>query len=308
LITPRVIPKLKGRGIVRIDVHKPNKLNIPNMGGIVLVAGYFAGILWMMASFPNFFIESAGASSTILMISMIGMIDDILDLGQSVKAFLPAVASIPLIMTVTMDRVMLIPFFGYVKFGIYYPLVMVPIGVVAAANLINILGGYNGLEAGMSLIAITSLFLSSLILGSIKGTVILSPMIGALAAFLFFNYYPAKILIGNSGTYAIGAVIAAGVILGDMESLGIACLIPYIMEFFIKAKGRFRGQCLSMLNKDGTLSPPNGKCESIIHLVLRVKRFKETDLVKFFYFIEAIFGVVAIVIARLNLYYVIISK
>jgi UDP-N-acetylglucosamine--dolichyl-phosphate N-acetylglucosaminephosphotransferase len=308
LATPRVILKLKKTRVVGIDVHKPNKPEIPSMGGIVLVTGYFAGILWMMVSFPGLFMELAGASSMILMISMLGMIDDIFNLGQSIKAFLPLIASLPLIMVVSADRVMLIPFIGFIKFGIFYPLMIAPIGVMITANLINILAGYNGLEAGMSLIAIASLSLSSLLLGNMKGIVILSPMIGALAAFLFFNWYPAKIFPGNSGTYAIGAVIAAGIILGDMEVIGVVCLVPYIIEFFIKAKSRFKGQCFSTLNVDGTLSPPNGKCESIIHLILKMKKLKEPELVKFFYFIEAIFGFIAIIIAYLNLYYAIILR
>lgn len=306
LMTPRAARRLKERGVTGVDVHKPHRPAIPTMGGLVLVAGYVAGILWSLAVFPDFFKELTGILSTILMISMVGMIDDVLQLRHSIKVLLPIVASLPLILVVSEDRVMTLPFIGLLRVGVFYPLLLVPLGVVAAANLTNLLAGFNGLEVGMGLVAITSLCASSFLMGNAKGMVILAPMIGALLAFMAFNWYPAKIFPGNSGTYVIGAIIAAGVIVGDMEVVGIICLIPYVAEFFIKLRNLFRGECFGLVNGDGTLSAPASPSESLTHIIMKLGRLKESRLVMTLIIVEAIFGAIAVIVTYLSIFYVLI--
>ncbi len=301
--TPRAARRLKERGVTGVDVHKPEKPSVPTMGGLVLVAGYLAGILWSLAAFPDFFKELTGILSTILMISMVGMIDDILQLQHSIKVILPIIASLPLILVVSEDRVMTLPLIGLVKVGIFYPLLLVPIGVVGAANLTNLLAGFNGLEVGMGLVAIASLSLCAFLIGNLKGMVILTPMIGTLLAFLVFNWCPAKIFPGNSGTYAIGAIIAAGVIVGEMQVAGIICLAPYILEFFIKLRNLFRGQCFGQVNRDGTLSPPRSPTESLTHVIMKLGSFRESRLVTILIAIEAIFGGIAVLVTYLSIFY-----
>ena len=304
-MTPIAARRLKERRVTGVDVHKPERPLIPTMGGLVLVAGYLASILWFLVIFPDFFKELTAILSTILMISMVGMIDDILQLRHSIKVMLPMVASLPLLLIVSEDRVLTFPFIGLVKVGFFYPILLVPIGVVAAANLTNLLAGFNGLEAGMGLAAISSLSIASLVIGN-EGMFVLVPMIGPLLAFLVFNWCPAKIFPGNSGTYVIGAIIAAGVIIGDMEVVGMICLLPYIVEFFIKLRNFFGGQCFGLVNGDGTLSAPYSFTESLTHVIMRRGKLTESRLVSELIIIEAIFGGIAILVAYLSAFYVLI--
>ena len=306
--TPKFAQRLKERNLTAVDMHKPSSPMIPSMGGLVIVTGYLAGVLWSLVAFPSFFTELAGVMSTMLMISMLGMIDDILQLRHGIKVLLPIVASLPLVIIVGADRVIMLPFVGLVKVGVFYPLLLVPIGIVASANLTNMLAGFNGLETGMGLIAVTCLSISAFLTNNLKGMIVLACMIGPLLAFLSYNRYPSRIFPGNSGTYAIGAVIAAGVIVGDMEVLGIICLIPYIAEFFIKARTLFKGQCFGLVNEDGTLSAPSSLPESLTHVMMGLGRFSEPKLVKIFYLMEAVFGGIAILVAYLSIYYILIPS
>jgi UDP-N-acetylglucosamine--dolichyl-phosphate N-acetylglucosaminephosphotransferase len=133
---------------------------------------------------------------------------------------------------------------------------------------------------------------------------ILAPMLGALLAFFRYNVYPSQVFPGNSGTYLIGAVIAAAVILGDMEMIGVISLLPYIAEFFIKAGTLFQGECFAVLNRDGTLSPPNpNHVESLTHLVMRLGKNTEREIVARLWLLEALAGALSIVTAYLSLYY-----
>jgi len=302
-LTPRVILRLTIRGITGVDVHKPNHPKIPEMGGVVIAAGYGAGLLFLLAVFQRLVTPLLAALSSIFMVCMVGMVDDILTLSQKTKVILPVLAALPLMIALNTDRGMLIPFVGPISLGLLYPLILVPVGLVVASNLVNMLAGFNGLESGLGIITTTSLLVAAILTKHNNCAVILAPMIGALLAFLLYNKYPAKILPGNSGTYSIGATIAAAVIIGDMEVVGVICLIPFVIEFFIKARKRFKGQCFGVLNPDGTLSPPSNSVESITHIFMRFGRYTEAKLVHRLWILGALFGLLAILIAYLAPYY-----
>ncbi len=307
ILVPLAIERLTARGIFGVDVHKPTQPRVPEMGGVAFVGGYLLGMLYLLTAFPGYITPILAALCSILMICLMGMLDDILDLSQRTKATLPLIASLPLIIAVSSDRAMLIPLIGRVQLGLIYPFLLVPIGVTAASNLTNLLAGFNGLEAGMGIIALSSLVISALLIGHDLCAVIAAPMIGALAAFFLFNRYPARIFPGNAGTFSIGAVVAAAVILGDMEVIGVICLMPYIIEFFIKARTKFKGVCFGVLNPDGTLSPPRGKhVESLTHILMLNGRCTEKGLVYRLLLIEAFFGTIAIVVAHLSLYFILL--
>lgn len=303
MFTPKMIKRLRIRGMTGIDVHKVNKPKIPEMGGVVIVAGYLIGVLTILILQQEILPQLLAALSAVLMVCMVGMIDDILGLSQRTRTILPIVASLPIIIVLGGDRTMLIPLLGTVHLGMVYPLILVPIGFTAASNLVNLLAGFNGLEAGMGAIAIASLATAALISGHSLSAYISAPMLGALIAFLIYNKYPAKIFPGNSGTYSIGGVIAAAVILGDMEVIGAICLMPYIIEFFIKARTRFKGQCFGIVNPDGTLSPLN-PIQSLTHLLMKLGSCSEAQVVKRLLLIEAFFGASAVIIAYFSLYYI----
>jgi len=76
-------------------------------------------------------------------------------------------------------------------------------------------------------------------IGAATSFLILIAALGALIAFLYYNWYPARILIGDVGTLSIGAIIASAVIIGDFEAAGAIIIIPYFLDFLIKAANRF---------------------------------------------------------------------
>ncbi len=309
LTTPRMIKRLRIRNITGIDFHKEDRPRIPTMGGVIIASGYFIGMLFLLAIFNDLLAPISASASSILLICMIGMIDDILDLSQRTRVILPIIASLPLMVAVNTDRTILIPLVGRVSLGVLYPLVIVPIGVVTASNLTNMLAGLNGLEVGMGSIAVFSLIISAWIAKKWICMLILAPMLGALLAFLPYNVYPSRIFPGNSGTYLIGAVIAAAVVLGDMEMIGVIALLPYIAEFFVKTYTLFQGESFGVLNPDGTLSPSNPKrVESLTHLIMRIGKKTEKEIVVRFWLIEAVVGLLSIVTAYLSLYYFIFKQ
>lgn len=310
-VAPPMRERFLSRGIAGIDEHKADRPKIAEMGGVVIVSGYLVGMLFLLIVYPGDLPSLLAVLTMTLMVSMIGLMDDVLKLSQRMKVILPVLAALPLIIVVSGDRTMLIPLIGYVHVGILYALVLVPIGVVAASNLTNLLAGLNGLEAGMGLIASVSILVASLLEFSVGGrahailaVLIMAPLIGSLLAFLRYNIYPAKIFPGNSGTYLIGAVIAAAVILGRVTVIGIITLTPFIVEFFVKARAGFKGTSFGRLNPDGTLSARTNPPESLTHMLMARGRFTEQRLVAIFWLIQAAFGAIAIVIAYYSVYFI----
>ena len=112
------------------------------------------------------------------------------------------------------------------------PLLTVPLivlGVVAAANAVNITDGMDGLAGGLALIATAAIVL--LLPGAPAGEkAVAMTLCGALAAFLVFNRFPARVFMGDTGSLALGFAIAAmAVQQGWLLLLPIVCLV-FVLE------------------------------------------------------------------------------
>lgn len=301
LIAPKTIKYFKEVGIIAVDQHKPKKPVLPTSQGVAVALGILAGIFsyigitTFVTGNGSSLVELFAATCTILTITMIGFIDDIfvgkrkvmsktgsldyrIGLRQSTKALLVLPAAIPLMVINAGQSTMVLPLIGAVDFGIIYPLMLIPIGVLCVANAVNMLGGVNGVESGMTLIALLGLGLFAAMVGEKTAAVI--ALVGA-AGFLGIMHYawtPSKILPGDVTTYLAGALIATVVIVGNIERFGIIVFLPWIIEAFIKAKQRFRGTCMARVSSEGYLKPKNGCIESLVHVVESLGEFKEKQV------------------------------
>jgi UDP-N-acetylglucosamine--dolichyl-phosphate N-acetylglucosaminephosphotransferase len=253
LAVPVLMRKFKDAGLTGKDVHKPGKPEIPEMGGLAVVAGLVAGVLVAIAAMTlakhgmaNIGFLSSGslidlfaALATILIIAIIGMFDGIVRLRHSIKAVLPLFASIPLVAVAAGHPYITLPVVGQLYLPVIYPLLLIPLAVTVVPNLTNMFAGFNGLEAGLGIIGCLSLGMVALSKGSLDAAVLLLCMVGALSAFIWFNKYPARIFIGDVGTLSIGACIVSAVIIGNFEMAGVIVMIPYLVDFVIKAKNKF---------------------------------------------------------------------
>jgi len=302
ILFPVMIFRLKKAGIVGKNMNSEKQEEVAEMGGLVVVAGFGAGIFTVIAAktffsiFPSVdLISILVALSTILIVVLIGIFDDLVSMPQQIKAFMPLFAALPLIVIKEGSTFMRLPFWGNVNFGLLYTLVIIPLEVTIAANAVNMLAGFNGLEVGMGIIAVGSLAIIAYLMGKISVLVILLAALGALLAALYYNWYPAKILVGDVGTLSIGAIIAVAVIMGNLEIAGTILLIPYIIDFLIKAKNHFPysfGVC-----RDGKLYCPEGGPVGLGQLVMKVcGGISERNLVLVLMGMEAVFGAVAILI------------
>ncbi|MCG2790824.1 MAG: hypothetical protein L6305_03630 [Actinomycetia bacterium] len=301
---PIVIPRLKEAGIVGKNMNSESQEEIPEMGGLVIAIGFGAGMVAtiFLRTFFDIFLSVTLNSilavlSTVLIVVLIGIFDDLISIKQGIKAIMPVFAALPLMAIKEGYSLMKIPGLGIINFGIFYSLVLVPLGITGAANAVNMLAGFNGLEAGMGIVAIGSLAIIAYLMGQTTSFIILIAALGALLAALYYNWYPAKILVGDVGTLTIGAIIASAVIIGNYEAAGVILMIPYMVDFLIKAKNHFPAKNWWGIYKDGKLycpdSSPVGLCQLIMKLCGGIS---ERNLVLVLMGIEALFGLIAILV------------
>ncbi|MBR9677724.1 MAG: hypothetical protein GOU97_00285 [Nanoarchaeota archaeon] len=303
ILTRASISYLRTIGLENSDVHKPAGSAKVVEGGLGAVWAFFAGIMIYVGLIT--FQEGGQVLSifapvcTIIMVSWIGFIDDIKKikkwkggLKQWQKPLLTLLAVIPLMAVRAGSTSMSIPFIGIVDFGLLYTFILIPIGVVGASNAINMLEGFNGLQ-GMGVIVLVFQGVYAYWHGQTLAAAIAFCFAAALLGFLKFNWRPAKIFPGDTLTYAVGAAIASVAIVGNIEKFSIYLLAPWILEFFLKLRTRFKAECFGKLQKDGTLKAPE-KVGSLTHLVMRSGRWTEKQVTIILIFIELLVGLIAL--------------
>lgn len=279
---PIWIKKSHQIGLVWEDMNKPgHPKNVAGSGGVSVVLGFFLGVLGYIAIKTFYFktsenlIGSLTILTSILMIGFIGFIDDLLGwqkggLSKRSRLILLICAAVPLMVINAGESHML-----GVEFGIFYPLILIPLGIVGVSATYNFLAGYNGLEAGQGIILFVGLAFVTWKTGNSWLGVICLIMAASLTAFYFFNRNPAKVFPGDVMTYTVGALIAAIAIMGNVEKITVFFYIPYIIEVALKSRGKLKKQSFSKPNADGSLEIPYDKIYGLEHLaILILKKIK----------------------------------
>jgi UDP-N-acetylglucosamine--dolichyl-phosphate N-acetylglucosaminephosphotransferase len=291
LITvPWLIKKLKERGLVGVDHNKYDKPEIPEMGGLAVVIGFVAGVstfLVIIKVVTNKDLSNLAAPIlAVVGAALTGIMDDLFGLRQRIKAVIPFLFAIPIGVYVLEKTTLSFIIGDPVDFGLWMVLIA-PFGVTCAANAGNMLEGFNGLGAGLGIIISVTLIAIAFVHGAEDTLVLLFPLLGALVAFLWFNRFPSRIFPGDTLTLFMGATLACAAILGDMKTIGALLFIPMIIEFFLKLRGRFKGENYGNPDEDGYLSY-EGKTESLTHIIMKRKKVKESQLVLMLWGLEGL--------------------
>ena len=277
------------------DIHKKNRPEIAEAGGIVLTLAYVLGLFSMI---PNYGLGGDGIVSiiiatgaTVLLCAFCGFVDDVFDLPWRIKVLTPLIGGVPIAVMLLGHTVMWTPL-GYVDFGILFYVVIIPIIVTSCCNAVNMLAGLNGLEAGSVFITALGLLAASILQGVELGTILLVPLLGALAAFIYYNRYPSRVFPGDVGTFGMGAVIASCAILAYLQRATFVMFIPHIVNAVLFFLGKLQKRAPvrdAPLNSDGTL--PANSVWSLRNLILRIKPMSEKQAIGVVWAIVAIFAI-----------------
>jgi len=293
IVMPWLIPRLRAKGLVGKDRNKPGTPDVAEMGGIGVIIGFFAGVSGVIALDGIMNEELLNVSlSAVLGAAIVGMMDDLFDLRQRHKAFLPFVLALPL--GTVVGTVITIPHIAVIDFGPWMA-IAAAFAVTCAANAANMLEGFNGLGTGLGIIMALVLLILCIQHDRMDGAYLLVPLLGGLIAFLWFNKYPAKVFPGDTMMLFMGATLAAGGILSDLHVQTTFIFLPLIIEFFLKLRGRFRAENYATRSAKGYLEY-HGRIESLTHVFMRKWRLTEQQLVACIWIVEIVMGAIVVTV------------
>jgi len=207
MLTPYIAQVGKKQNMVDLPGHrKVHEEAIPNLGGIVIFFGFLLGLL--------FVVSIEGQYKTLLIggviILLLGIVDDIVDLSpkykfiiQLVPALLVVVYNSNLINSFIIHQLAGLDLLGY----LIYPLLI--LWIVGITNSINLIDGLDGLACGVSIIALGTFLILGLLLSMEILNIITIALLLSMLAFLKYNFFPAKIFLGDSGSTFAGFMLAS---------------------------------------------------------------------------------------------------
>ncbi len=210
ILTPLSIIVAKKLGIVDVpDARKVHTRIVTRMGGTAIVSAYLIGLLvYYLISGSQ---EIANNFPLILggvCIFFLGLADDLMNLPAKFKFLVQSAIAVFVISQGLVVESVQVPFIGYtVEFG-WVGYVLTFFWVVGVCNAINLLDGLDGLAGSISIVILSTL----LILGFMNNDILMiswsSILIAVITAFMFFNWNPAKVFMGDSGSLLIGFIIS----------------------------------------------------------------------------------------------------
>src|SRR3954468_13162524 len=242
LLTPLAARLARRLGVVHLprerDLHdRPT----PGLGGLAILV---AVVVSAVAFLPNDQ-ETRGIIGGAIAIALIGAADDMRPNGlpPSVKLFGQfTAAAIPVLSGVRVEHVTL-PFVSPLELGDWsIPLTM--LGMVAVMNVVNFTDGVDGLAAGVCTIAAATFAVIALSLNRDSAGVLAALTAGAAMGFLFHNFHPASIFMGDAGSNLLGLLLACVAIQGVLKTAAVVALffpllilaVPALDATFVVAK------------------------------------------------------------------------
>ncbi|MGJ8652839.1 MAG: glycosyltransferase family 4 protein [Opitutaceae bacterium] len=201
---------------------------IPRIGGVGIIAGF--AIIYLLCFFLldetddksliHYAVFGGGFGAFLL-----GFIDDFHPLGAKVKLLAQIILAMAAHECGLSIEKLSLPFIGYVPDLGVLSMGLTVFWFVAMMNLINLIDGLDGLAGGVGLMLMVMLAYLGLENGVAFSSILAIGMAGAILGFLFHNFPPAKVYMGDSGAYLIGYVIAALSLINSEKGTVVAALV-----------------------------------------------------------------------------------
>ena len=218
------------------------KAGTPTMGGVVILMGLVAALL--VVARPN-----SATFATLLLVTVvagIGFYDDWQKISKKRPEGLSArykfgllmlavvLADVLAIYYVGVTQTVLVPYFdlslvlgpGIVGIALFSGFLLLVIA--GTTNAVNLTDGLDGLAAGAGALALLSYTAIAFLERQYDVAIVCGAMVGAIIGFLWYNSHPADIFMGDTGSLAIGGVLAAAAVLTKTE-----LLLPVIGGLFV---------------------------------------------------------------------------
>lgn len=290
----RLAPKIGAMDIPKDD-RRMHKKPMPRFGGLAMFLGTTVSLLVFLHSNEHIMAVIVGG----VLVYCLGVVDDLKNLDAKVKFFCELLVAV--LMYYMGLRIEFIDNYfgpGQWRFGAVLCFVVTVLWIVGITNTINLVDGLDGLAAGIATIASCSVAYVAYIHGDKYGLLIVCAAMMAVAGgamgFLPYNFFPAKIFMGDSGSLFLGFMIASLSVVGPLKkSTFIAVVIP-VLVLGVPIFDTFFAILRRAVNKRPIMEADRGH----LHHHLMASGYGQRRAVLMLYGISAIMGMAAVLISR----------
>jgi len=201
------------------DIRKVHSKPVPRIGGVAIFVSMIGLVL------PVLFISKViGSSFRLIQFKVIvvlcaagfmffvGLVDDIKDIRARIKLFAQLAAAI--VVCSAGIRIESIAITDHLVLNFrWFSWLFTLLWIVGITNAVNLSDGLDGLAAGISAVACGVIAVLAICNNDVVMAVLMLALLGSLTGFLFFNFYPAKVFMGDSGSLFLGFTIASSSVL-----------------------------------------------------------------------------------------------
>jgi UDP-GlcNAc:undecaprenyl-phosphate/decaprenyl-phosphate GlcNAc-1-phosphate transferase len=236
IMSPVIIRFATHRGVMdKPDERKCHEKPIPQLGGTAVFAGVIASVFIVFPFMPHEMRPDEiygvmGISLGAALSFIIGLFDDLFGIKPAKKfLFQVIVATGGILFGIKIGFLQ-----GYFTDYIYLsgPITVLAtiFWVTALMNAVNLIDGLDGLATGISAIAAAAFMILALMNGQVAAGLLSAAVLGASLGFLPFNFYPAKIFLGDAGSLLLGYLLATISILGPFKTTtALTVVVPILI-------------------------------------------------------------------------------
>lgn len=257
LVVAAIMPFIKAiaNHVGAMDIPNARKVHavpIPRLGGLAIYIGFLLG--YMIFGEPTSLMNSILIGSFIIVLT--GVVDDIKPLKASHKFLGQLFATLVVVFYGGILLKELSAFGLYVNFGVFaYPVTI--FFILGCINCINLIDGLDGLAGGISAIFFLTIGIIATCKGQFELAFILSfIMFGSCLGFLFYNFNPASIFMGDSGSMFLGFIIAVIALLKYKNVMMTSIIVPLLLltipisdTIFAIIRRKLKGESISKPDK-----------------------------------------------------------
>ena len=220
------------------------KQGTPTMGGIMFIAGIFIAIL--VTGWQDFSQGRFGALFVFLfalVFGVIGFLDDFMKVKYHKNEGLTAPQKFLLQLAAAIVFTVLLRYTGYLTPDLYIPffnvsfqlpwavyMVFAAFVIVATVNAVNLTDGVDGLATGVTLPVALFYLVVSLMWKVTDLSIFAAALVGGLCAFLIYNFHPAKVFMGDTGSLFLGGTVCGLAFALDIPLIIVLVGIIYLLE------------------------------------------------------------------------------
>ncbi len=290
--TVRNLAEARGMGFGPTSARHIHTASIPRLGGVAIFIAFtiiaVALVVWpgrdpALAPRTLLYILGPGA-----LVFLLGLYDDFYPVKPSVKFAVQAVAATILFLG-GFGVFQLALIFGSHQFG-WLALPLTILWVLWITNAFNLLDGIDGLAAGSALFSTLTVFVVSLIGGNFLVSSLTLALAGAILGFLRFNFNPATIFLGDSGSLFIGFMLSALALAGAGKTPTIVAVAIPVVSFGLPVLETV----LSVIRRFLSGQPLFVADRGHIHHKLLEQGFSQRQVVLILYSVSAVLGLLSL--------------